>query len=254
MAKFKPLYRESINDAREMNQLPLWRESHAANKQCRDLLDDMIAKNWDGMHLSNDAVQSAIDESGFDRVMWVLANHLQHNRDDKRFSQGNRQWANTISIPRPHKEQLRRDPFLSDPSADYLLQSHSEKVNDLTDKVRALHDGLNMFDHRHCVPDDGEYKGKILIVRESWLNENYKSPENQLFLAGSGFGCDSAGSGRAVYGQFLIDGEKLRLDRGDFVGVLDEQYLPEWAKEKLQQEQTASDAPDEGSQPVMKGI
>lgn len=254
MAGIKSLYRYSINDARENNQLPEWRESHAENKRCRDFLDELIKNNWDGMHLSGFAAMNAVNEFGYDRTMWVLANHLQHNRDDMRFHSDNREWSMGFHIPRPSKSQLKSNPNLSDHSTDYLLRSHSVKVNELTDQVRVLYDGLNMFDHRHRVPDDNDYKGKILIVRASWLNENYKSPENQLFLAQSGFGCDPAESGRAVFGQFLIDGEKMRFDRGDFVGVLDEQYLPEWAKEKLQKEQTASDAPEEGSQPVMKGM
>jgi len=197
-----------------------------------------------------------VNEFGYDRPMLVLANHLQHNQDDRRFSSDNREWAQSIYIPRPEKDELRRDPNLTDHSTEYLLQSHAEKVNELTDKVRKLYDGLNMFNHRHSIPggNNEDYKGKILIVSASWLGENYKSPENQLFLAQSGFGCSPSAVGRAVSGQFLIDGENARLDRGDFVGVLDEQHLPDWAKEKMRQEQTASDSQDEGSQPVMKGM
>jgi hypothetical protein len=258
----KSLYRYSIEDARENNQLPEWRESHRENKCCRDFLDELIKNNWDGMHLSGYTALTAVNEFGYDRTMWVLANHIQHNKDDTRFHPDNREWAKGIYVPRPSKEQMRRGPNLTDHSDEYLLQSHPEKVNELTGQVRKLYDGLSMFDHRHRVPDGDreDYKGKILIVRASWLNEKYKSPKYQLFLAQSGFGCDPSASGRAVFGQFLIDGEKARLDRGDFVGVLDEQYLPSWAvnalhsPEKLQQGQTDSDAPDEGSQPVMKGM
>ena len=242
----KPLYRYSIREAKESNQLPLWRESHAENKRCRDFLDELIKDNWDGMQLDASAAKNAVDEFGYDRTMWVLANHLQHNKRDARFSTDNREWAKTIYIP-----------DRGDHSSDYLLQSHSEKINELTDRVLKLYDGLNMFDHRHCIPDSkaSDYSDKILIVRADWLNENYKEPKYQLFRAGSGFGCSPTASGRAVFGEFLYDGEKTRFDRGDFVGVIDDQYLPEWAKEKLQlQSQTASDEQDEGSQPVMKGI
>ena len=39
--------------------------------------------------------------------------------------------------------------------------------------------------------------------------------------------------GQAVNAVCLGDGEKLRWDRSDFIGVLDERYLPDWAAEKL---------------------
>jgi hypothetical protein len=47
-----------------------------------------------------------------------------------------------------------------------------------------------------------------------------------------------------VYATCLGDGERTRWDRADFIGVLDEQYLPDWAREKLEelqaQKQSAS--------------
>jgi len=256
MPKFKPLYRYSINDARENSQLPQWRESQAENLRCCNFIDEQIKQNWDGMHLTGDIQKKAVEEFGHDRTMWVLANHIQHNKDDMRFSSDNREWAKGIYIPLPEKEQLRRDPHLSDHTAAYLLHSHPDKINELTELVRRQYDDIGMLDYHHRVPDSSyaDYTGKILILRADVLSEEYKSPENQLFRADSGFGCDPSASGRAVYGQFLIDGEKARFDRGDFVGVLDDRHLPDCAKEKLQQAQTAADAPEEGSQPVMKGM
>jgi len=45
-----------------------------------------------------------------------------------------------------------------------------------------------------------------------------------------------------------LDGETARWNREDFIGVLDDKFLPEWAREKLEelmtQEQT--DAPTMG--------
>jgi len=79
------------------------------------------------------------------------------------------------------------------------------------------------------------YEGKVLVIKPSWFNENSKIAENQLFLAEGGFDCDPSKMGTAVLGQFLIDGEKTRIERYDFLGIIEEKYLPEWAKEKLKQ-------------------
>ena len=66
--------------------------------------------------------------------------------------------------------------------------------------------------------------------------------------ARSGFGCEPHSSGRAVFATCLSDGETARWNREDFTGVLDDKFLPDWAREKLEemmtQEQT--DAPTMG--------
>lgn len=55
-------------------------------------------------------------------------------------------------------------------------------------------------------------------------------------------------SGRAVFATSLADGETARWNREDFVGVLDDKFLPEWAKPKLAelQAQEQTDAPTMG--------
>jgi len=79
------------------------------------------------------------------------------------------------------------------------------------------------------------YEGKVLVIKPNWFSEHSRLAENQLFLASGGFGCDPSKRGTAVFGEFLIDGEKTRIERYDFLGVLDEKYLPKWAQEKLEQ-------------------
>lgn len=45
------LYPYSSAEARERNELSLWRESHRANIACRDAIEDAIRRSFDGMHL-----------------------------------------------------------------------------------------------------------------------------------------------------------------------------------------------------------
>lgn len=77
------------------------------------------------------------------------------------------------------------------------------------------------------------------------LKESYWSQENQLWYAHDGFGCSPTAIGRSVRCTCLGDGEMTRWNRDEFIGVLDEKFLPEWAQEKLaeltapQQEESA---------------
>ncbi len=109
-----------------------------------------------------------------------------------------------------------------------------------------------LFDHNHIVQsnDPQDYKGKLLVIKADVLKEEFRTPENQLFLASGGFGCSPASSGRKVYGQFLNDGEKTHFYRSDFIGIVSNEYIPEWAKEKMeqiqsQQEQKGQETPQE---------
>lgn len=65
--------------------------------------------------------------------------------------------------------------------------------------------------------------------------------------AHDGFGCRPHAIGRSVRCTCLGDGETTRWNRHEFIGVLDEKYLPDWAREKLmeltapRQEEPAAD-------------
>ena len=66
--------------------------------------------------------------------------------------------------------------------------------------------------------------------------------------AHDGFGCSPHAIGRSVRCTCLSDGEMTRWNRNEFIGVLDDQFLPEWAKPKLAelQAQEQIDAPTMG--------
>ncbi len=95
----------------------------------------------------------------------------------------------------------------------------------------------SLFDKNHVIQssEPQNYKGKLLIIRAESLNEEFRTPENQLFLASGGFGCDPNSSGRKVFGCFLSDGEETHFYRSDFVGIIADEHIPQWANEKLEQ-------------------
>ena len=82
-----------------------------------------------------------------------------------------------------------------------------------------------------CVEQD--FTGKVLVLSPDTLKESCWSQADQLWYAHDGFGCRPHSSGRAVFATCLSDGETARWNREDFIGVLDEKHLPDWAREKL---------------------
>jgi len=208
------------------------------------------------MHLKGEIPQKTVAEFGYDRTMWVLANHIQLHDFDGRFSPQNKTWASGIYIQRPQKWEMAKDPYMHDHNTNFLLNSHSCLADHIAGGVRRMYADLNLYDHSHRAEGDvheQDFIGKLLILRADVLKESARMPENQLFLCNGGFGSRPHSRGRAVFGEFLIDGEKTRFNREDFIGICDDRYLPDWAREKLQ-EQAAAGTQDESPGPVMTGM
>ena len=121
----------------------------------------------------------------------------------------------------------------------FAARSHSAILDGFISHYRKLVMNLGMFDQKQCEPDSSEldYTGKVLVLSPNTLKEEYWSPENQLWLAQSGFGCSPTARGRSILCTCLGDGEQTRWNRNDFVGVLKAEFLPDWAKESLKQHQ-----------------
>ncbi len=87
----------------------------------------------------------------------------------------------------------------------------------------------------HCEnhKEPQNYKGKLLIVKPQVLRPQCRQKEAQYFFAQNGFGCDPNSLGTAVFGHFLANGQKARLERSDFLGVADKSQLPIWASNRL---------------------
>lgn len=81
--------------------------------------------------------------------------------------------------------------------------------------------------------EPADYKGKLVVLRGDFFKDSYKSQDNQLFLAESGFGCSPRASGRKVFGVFLNDYENACIQRSDILGILKAEHIPEWAKARL---------------------
>jgi hypothetical protein len=217
------LYRGSLSEARRNNEVDRWRESHRLNIACKEAIEDAIRNSFDGTRLAPDCARKVIEAQGFLRTAWVLSNTIQQKNYDDRFSRRNREWANEIFIPK------------TDRNTDFIVESHSAVLNGFVDEYREALAQLGLFDRSHCESLSGQdLEDKILVIGAWSLKESCWCPQNQLWLAGSGFGCYPNASGRAVYATCLGDGENARWNRSDFLGILKDEYLPDWAKKSLE--------------------
>lgn len=236
MSEHKPLYMWSLDYAVRSNERDLWRESYRENCDCARAIEQAINKNYRDNCL-NDCIQPIIERYGFDRVNWVLANTIQEKQDDGRFSQENKAWAKGFYIPQ------------DDVRWHFCVEAHPGLTNIFTNQARRAWQALGLFDTSHCESEDEEqldYEGKVLVLKGDVLKDQYKTPEDQLFLAESEFGCRPNSRGRKVFGKFLKDGEDTHFYREDFAGILKDEYLPDWAREKLNELQ-----PEESESPGM---
>ena len=235
----KNVYPYSSSEAKRLGELDEWRASHKANIECAAAIDKAVRDGFDGMNLPGDIAENACSEFGIDRVRWVLANTVQQADWDGRYRPNNKEWAKQTFIPR-NKE--------NDNTTDFVLQSHPELVNGLVNQYRRFYDSLHLFDSSHCIAGsrDMDYKGRVLILKPEILRDECKTPTDQLFYANvGGFGCTPGNHGK-VMGEFLSDGESTNYHRDDFLGIIDDRYLPDWAKEKLEQLSAPSEDEDSG--------
>lgn len=219
-----PLYVFSLDEARHLNEVDLWRESHKANLECVKAIEDAIMRDFSNNHLDENCAKSVIDDYGFSRVNFILKASLKLTpKDDPRISKENRVWGANFYAP---ESNLR---------SEYRINSHPVLISGFMDQARKEWDKLGLFDSSHCINSEDalNYEGKVLIISPNRLNDEYKTPEDQLFVAKGGFGCYPEKIGRKVFGYFLKDGEETSFDRGAFLGVIRDECLPQWASEKL---------------------
>ena len=227
------LYPYGAKEAHERGEIEKWRESFRENCACAGGIDILIRENFDGMHLKDGTVEWVVNQYGYKRTEYVLANTVQELHYDGRFHPDNRTWAGSHYIPEDDTH-----------NACFAARSHPAILDGFIANYRKLVMNLGMFDQKHCEPESGkqDYTGKVLVLSPNTLKEDYWSPENQLWLAQSGFGCSPTARGRSILCTCLGDGEQTRWNRNDFVGVLKDEFLPDWAKESLKQYQRPEQA------------
>ena len=233
------LYRDSHGDAVRQHEEDLWEHSFRENVCCaRAIEKELKACEQDNAPVPSDCAARVLEEYGFKRVAFVLAHTITELSKipalREMLSDSARLWAKDFRI----KTDTTYGRYFH---VDVAIQP----LNEFVRQTQEAYQALALFGGAHCSAGmyEGNVKGKVLVLSADALKEGAWSRENQLWLATGGFGCDPKAGGCAIYATCLGDGEQTRWNREDFCGVLDEQYLPDWAREKLEQTQEPEAAP-----------
>ena len=219
------LYPYSVEYAEQHGELSLWRASYLLNIDSKEAIEKSVRKHFDGSHLDNGCLNEVLQKYGYRRTAWVLANTIQQLEWRGRYSARNKTWANQFHIPPDELCNL-----------SFVVTTYSAVLNSVVDQYREAYEALGLFDAGQCEPDSHsrlDYEGKVLVLSPDSMKESCWSQRNQLWYANNGTGCSPHAIGRSIRCTCLGNGEMTRWNRADFIGVLEDRYLPAWAVEKL---------------------
>ncbi|WP_300756196.1 DUF3849 domain-containing protein [uncultured Oscillibacter sp.] len=236
---FPYLYPHSLMEAKRRRETELYKDSFRENVKCAWAIDKVVrdcAREGETV-LAEDCIQPVLKAYGFKRVCFVLSNSLREMAQPRLVSEDVRKWSQLPWVP-PDGKRNRQ----------FAVEASAPQLEALIRQTRTAYQALGLFGQEHCAGDPFKlnYEGKVLVLSPGALRESHWAPRDQLWFAAGGFGCSPSASGRAVYAVRLSDGKETRWNREDFTGVLDEQYLPDWAAEKLAELQ-AKEQPEPSS-------
>lgn len=215
-------YPYSRQEAAREGRLDAWTQSHRTNIRCAGDIENLIVSHTREGRLKPDCARAALDRWGFQRVRFVLNSSLR-GRGVQGFEPDSFLWARTGYVP-PDREnenfQLQTPPPLL---AEFVRQAHGE------------YQALGLFGPEQCDLNEPDYTGQVLVLRPDNLAESSWNAQNQLWYGQAGDGCSPAAMNQDVYAVCLEDGKRAHWKRSDFIGALDERYLPDWAQERLEE-------------------
>ena len=127
---YPPVYKGAFTQASAENNLDAYIDSRKLNMDCKKAIEEAIARNFDGMHLKEDAAKEVLERFGEERMTVVMANTLQKFSYDGRFSRQNRDWAEQIELPK--SMNMARNM-----NQKYVIESHPAVLNGFIDIARA---------------------------------------------------------------------------------------------------------------------
>ena len=127
---YPPVYKGTLAQAMEERDVDAYLDSRKLNIDCKKVIEEAIALNFDGLHLKEDAATQVLEQFGEERMTFVMANTIRELSYDGRFSRQNKDWAEHIEIP----ENINQGKNLNQ---DYVIESHPAILNGFIDMARA---------------------------------------------------------------------------------------------------------------------
>jgi hypothetical protein len=84
---------------------------------------------------------------------------------------------------------------------------------------------------------EADLTGKVVVIKPDVLSPEYRTANHQLKIVQGGFGANPNARGNAVFCKDLHSDKETRFERYDIAGVIDPARLPQWAKDKLVEQQ-----------------
>ena len=148
---YPAFYGHTLSYAAGHGEADKYLESRKLDRECKGAIEETIRQNFDGMHLKHDIVKPLAEQYGSERMAFILANTLQQESWDGRFSRDNKAWASEIPISEDivHGMDMNRElivsshPAVLDGFIDMFRSEVLEQKKELStgqEKVTSGHD------------------------------------------------------------------------------------------------------------------
>ena len=125
-----PVYAKSLPEARELDELDIYRASRNENHACANMIDAFISKHYDNNSLDSEgALNDLLARYPIERIALVTAVNIADKNWDGRISDANRAWANAFLENYPDDVMRQK--------GEYYLTAHPGLVNLFADTVRS---------------------------------------------------------------------------------------------------------------------
>ena len=123
-----------------------------------------------------------------------------------------------------------------------ILELFQNRVRDATETLREElaqpeREGINdspVTDSGFVpVTSDDDLDGKVIVIRPDVLKREYQRATRQYQLCTGGFGASPHSRGSACYCTNIYTGRTSRFERRDVLGIVNEDQMPEWVRERL---------------------
>lgn len=118
--------------------------------------------------------------------------------------------------------------------AELYSQRISEQVQNVKDKLAKFPYDRSVISAEACNSiTDVNLEGEIIVIKPEAIKREYVGADTQLCVAQSGFGCHPEAGHKKVFCKNIFTGEDVTWYRGDVLGTIKPECIPEWVKDRM---------------------